>query len=419
MNRQRKLPGLAPRTRQLTLPVRQVLLMRGVPHVAVLIETSRAYGRGLLEGVTRYNRQHGPWSLYFEPHGLDDLPPPWLSGWKGDGILARIDNRRLAKAVLATRLPAVDLRGRLRGLGLPFIGVHNEAVGRLAFEHFADRGLRHFAFCGLAPGTYYYMDLRREFFRRQVEAAGYVCHVFEPEASGRRPTWEEEQDQLVAWLGRLPRPVGVMTCNDDRGHQVLDACRRAEVAVPEEVALVGVDNDTILCNMADPPMSSIDVNAERIGYEATGLLDELMHRRRARREAVSLEVAPRGIVTRQSSDVLAVGDPEVAAAVRFIRVHAGQGIGVGDVLRHVALSRSALERRFKIALKRTPKEEILRVQLDRARHLLSDSDLSLESIAGRCGFSSSKYFGDAFRRETGLRPGAYRKEFRHFASDGT
>ena len=192
-------------------------------------------------------------------------------------------------------------------------------MARLAFEHLADRGLRQFAFCGLAPGEYLYMDQRRDFFCREVEARGLVCHVFEPDRSRRRLTWEEEQEQLVAWLRRLPRPVGVMTCNDDRGHQALDACRRAGVAVPEEVAVLSVDNDAILCNMADPPMSSIDVNAVQIGYEATALLDRLMHRPPGRRPPVCLEVALRGVVTRQSSDVLAVGDPEVAAAVRFIR----------------------------------------------------------------------------------------------------
>jgi LacI family transcriptional regulator len=384
--------------------------MRGIPHVAVLIETSRAYGRGLLEGVARYNRQHGPWSLYFEPHGLDDAPPRWLSGWKGDGILARINTPRVARAVLATRLPAVDLRRGVPGLALPFIGVHNEAVARMAFEHLADRGLRHFAVCGLAPGVYHYLDVRCEFFRRKVEAAGHDCHVYSPNFGRRRPTWEEEQDEIVAWLRGLPRPVGVMACNDDRGLQILDACRRAGVTVPEEAAVIGVDNDTVLCNMADPPLSSIDVNPVQIGYEATALLDRLMRQPRKRsRRPVSLEMVPRGIVTRQSSDVLAVGDPDVAAAVRFIRANACRGIGVGDVLRHVPLSRSALERRFKIVLRRSPKEEILRVQLDRARHLLGESDLPLEVVADRCGFSSCKYFGDAFRRELGVRPGAFRK----------
>ena len=384
--------------------------MRRVPHVAVLIETSRAYGRGLLEGVARYNQEHGFWSMFFEPHGLDDPLPKWLSAWKGDGVLVRINDRRMARAVRAADVPAVDLRGRVPHLGLPFIGVDNFAVARLAFEHLRDRGFRDFGFCGVARGHYFPMDKRREFFRQLAERAGFPCRVFEPRGGWRRAlAWEEEQDQLAAWLERLPRPVGVMACNDDRGRQVLDACRRAGVLVPDEVAVVSVDNDTVLCNMADPPMTSIDVNAERIGYEAAALLDRLMRRPAARARAVSVEVPPRAVVARQSSDVLAVTDGHVAAALRFIRQHACDGIRVPDVLRHVGLSRSVLDPRFKAALGRTAKAEILRVQLERARQLLVDSRLPLEEVAARCGFSSAKYLGDVFFRTSHVRPGAYRQ----------
>jgi LacI family transcriptional regulator len=289
-------------------------------------------------------------------------------------------------------------------------------VARLAFGHLVDRGLRHFGFCGLALGEYLYMDQRRDAFRRLVEQAGYVCHTFEPRPSRRRNLdWEAEQEQIAAWLARLPRPVGVMTCNDDRGRQVLDACRRAGVLVPDEVAVVGVDNDAILCGLADPPMTSIDVNPEQIGYEATALLDRLMRRGATRSHPPFLEIPPRGIVARQSSDMLAVADGEVATALRFIREHACRGIGVDDVLRHVGLSRSVLERRFKAVLRRTPKAEILRVQLERARQLLSEPFLPLEVIAERSGFGSCKYFGDAFFREIGIRPGAYRQRFQRFA----
>jgi LacI family transcriptional regulator len=385
--------------------------MRRVPHVAVLIETSRAYGRGLLEGVAQYNRQFGFWSTYFEPHGLNDAPPKWLSSWKGDGILVRINDRRMARAILATGLPAVDLRGRVPRLGLPFIGVDNFQVARLAFEHLWDRGFRHFGFCGLARGEYFPMDRRREFFQQRAERADCPCLTFEAR-DGRRRTaiWEEEQDQIAAWIVKLPRPLGVMACNDDRGHQVLDACRRAGVLVPDEVAVVSVDNDAILCNMAEPPLTSIDVNAEQIGYEAAALLDRLM-RRGARAQTPSVEIHPRGVVARQSSDVLAVTDREVAAAVRYIRENACAGLSVEGVLRQVGLSRSVLDLRFKTALGRTPKAEILRVQLERARQLLSESRLPLDDVAARCGFSSAKYLGDVFFRELGVRPGTYRQRF--------
>jgi LacI family transcriptional regulator len=379
---------------------------RWIPHVAVLIETSRGYGRGLLEGVARYNRERGPWSMYFEPHGLNDPPPKWLKGWKGDGILARINDQRMASVVTATGLPVVDVRGRLADLGLPFIGVNNHEVARLAFEHLLGRGFRNFGFCGLSRGEQFHMDQRRDFFNELAAKAGFGCHHFEPR---REPTWEDEQEQIASWVVHLPKPIGVMTCNDDRGHQMLDACRRAGVPVPTEVALVGVDNDTVLCSMADPPMTSVDVNAGRMGYEAASMLDRLMRRRARRAKPPFIELPPRGIVVRQSSDALAIADPEVAAAVRYIREHACAGLSVAVLADQIAVSQSVLGRRFKAILQRTPKREILRVQLDQARRLLCESHLPMEVIAQQCGFTTYKYFGDVFVRELGMRPGAYRK----------
>src|SRR6266545_727872 len=376
--------------------------MRKVPHVAVLIETSRAYGRGLLEGVAEYVRAHGPWSIYFRPHGLGEPPPPWLRTWQGHGILARIDDERMARAVRATGLPVIDLRGRLPNLGLPRVGVDNAAVTRLAVQHLRQRGLLHFAFCGLRRGEHVHMDQRCDDFERLVRAAGHSCDVFRPCTA----TWEREQEQLVAWLRGLPRPVGIMTCNDDRGQQLLDACRRGGIAVPDEAAVIGVDNDALLCNLATPPLTSIDVAPQRVGFEAAALLDRLMVGDKPPLGGIVLDLCR--VVTRQSTDVLAIDDPELVKAVRFVRARACDGINVEDVLAEVCLSRSVLERRFKQVLGRTPKAEILAVQIERARQLLTETDLPLEAVAQRSGFHSEKYFGDVFYRKMGVRAGAYR-----------
>jgi LacI family transcriptional regulator len=384
--------------------------VRPTPHVAVLIETSRAYGRGLLEGVAEYVRQQGPWSVYFKPQGLGEAPPSWLKGWKGHGILARIDDATTAEAVQATGLPAVDLRGRLPGLGLPRVGVDNRALARLAVQHLRERGFRHFAFCGLPPGEHTHMDQRCDDFCRLVGEGGHSWDVFRPRRGRGHPSWEQEQEQLADWLRGLVRPVGIMACNDDRGQQLLDACRRAGVAVPDEAAVIGVDNDPILCGLATPPLTSIDVNAQRVGYEAASLLDRLMAGEPAPAGGIFLDLCR--VVTRQSTDVLAIEDRELAKAVHFIREHACDGIRVEDVLTEVCLSRSVLERRFKQLLGRTPKAEILAVQIERARQLLTETDLPLGTVARRSGFRNEKYFGDIFYRKTGVRPGAYRRHAR-------
>jgi LacI family transcriptional regulator len=386
--------------------------MKSIPHVALLIETSREYARGLLRGVARYNREHGPWSVYFEPHGLRDPPPTWLAGWKGDGILARIDDRRMADAILKTGIPAVDVRGALPKLGVPFIGVDNRPVSQLGVQHLIECGLRNFAFCGTARGENPNQDLRCDYFVEYVRAEGHDCDVFCCRRSrDTRYSWEKQQQDIAEWLQQLPKPVGVMTCHDDLGQSVLDACRRAELAVPDEVAIIGVDNDPVLCNLCSPPLSSIDVNPSRIGYQAAILLGELMNGGKPPVEPLLLG-PPRGIANRQSTNTLWVEDQEVAKVIRFVREHACEGIGVPEVLANARGSRSTLERRVKKILGRTIKEEITRVQLSRARLLLSETEWTVAKISQQCGFSEPKYFCEIFRKHAAMTATEFRRRFR-------
>ncbi len=376
-------------------------------HVALLIETSRAYGRGLLRGVAQYNREHARWSLYFQPHGLDDPPPPWLRRWKGDGVLARIGDRQCAELVMRLGVPVVDLRAAIRDLGLPLIEVDNRAVAQLAVEHLRERGFRHFGFCGLPHGLWRCMDQRCEHFRQLVQSAGFFCNVFQARPTRRRRGWEEEQGELARWVRSLPKPVGLMACNDDRGLQLLDACRRARTAVPDEAAVVSVDNDEYLCSLAIPSLTSIDVNPQQIGYEAAAVLDRMMAGKPAPHWPVM--ITPRGVVTRQSTDVLATEDQKVVQAVAFIRQHACRRIRVDDVLGHVQLSRAALEPRLKAVLGRTIHGEIQRVRITQVKTLLTDSDLPLKQVARRCGFAYTQYMARAFRKATGQTLSEYRK----------
>jgi LacI family transcriptional regulator len=388
----------------LTLPPR---CQMNPPHIALLVETSREYGRGVLRGVIQYLQEHGPWSLYFKPQGLGEQPPPWLASWRGDGILARINDRRMAAAVLSAKAPVVDLRGAL-GLRLPTVGIDNRSVVRLAVEHFIERGFQHFAFCGTPPGDNRYQDERSRRFARAIRERGFYCEVFQHPVQAAS-SWEQEQRQIARWLAKLPKPVAVMACHDDRGQQVLDACLRAGLAVPDEVSVLGVDNDPFLCNLSSPQLSSIDVNPERIGYEAAALLDRLMKGQRA--PARPLYFEPRGLVIRQSTDVMAVSDPHVVQAARLIRTHAmSSAASLKQLLAQVPVSRSALFRRFKVHLGRSPKEEMTRVRLERAKDLLRNSTLSVAAVAERAGYAESKNFIAVFRRATGLTPLRYRKK---------
>lgn len=387
----------------------------GRPRVALLIESSRAYGRGLLLGVAKFVREHGRWSIFLQERSLGDVSPGWLKEWEGDGIIARVENRPMAEAIRRLGLPAVDVRYLLPNLAMPSIRTDDEAVARVASEHLLERGFRHFAFCGFDGADY--SDIRRDSFAERIAQAGFRCHAFEdPQKPRRASTLEYEEhglkyeDLVASWLKDLPKPIGLMACNDIRGQQVLNACRAIGVAVPDEVAVIGVDNDEVLCDLSDPPLTSVIPNTERIGYEAAALLDRMMAGARAPKHPIFIE--PAGIVTRRSTEVLAIEDRHIAAAVRFIREHACEGIDVSDVLRAVPLSRSTLERRFGRALGRSPKDEILRVRLNRAKQLLVQTDFSLALVAEKVGFEHTEYLSVIFKKKTGLTPGQFRTQSR-------
>jgi LacI family transcriptional regulator len=385
--------------------------MSSIPHIALLIETSREYARGLLRGLARYHHEHGPWSIYLRPHGLDEPPPAWLKHWKGDGILCRINSRRMADAVVATGIPAVDVRGALVDSPVPFVGLDNRPISRIGYEHLQQCGLKNFAFCGRPRGENPPQDFRCDYFVELVEQGGQNCEMFPGDgARSRKWSWEQEQEELAKWLKKLRKPVGVLASNDDRGHQVLDACRRADFSVPHEVAVLGVDNDTNLCNLCTPPLSSIDTNASAVGYEAAALLIRMMHGAKAPRGPVLIG-SPKGLVRRQSTDMLAIDDVELAKALRFIRENACNGIQVSDVLAQTKHSPSTLERRIKALFGRSLKSEITRVRLESAKLLLQETNLKISQIASRTGFSESKYFCEVFRNVEGITPTMYRKRF--------
>ncbi|HEY5912802.1 MAG TPA: DNA-binding transcriptional regulator [Verrucomicrobiae bacterium] len=381
--------------------------MRATRQVALLIEATNGYARGLLHGVARYTHEHARWTVYFEPHALDEPPPKWLKEWRGDGILARIGNRRTANAVLAVCVPVVELRRMLTLPGVPAIGPDHQQVARIAAEHLRERGFRHFGFCGFPRGLDPPLDDRGDAFRDYLEALGITCSLF---PADRAVAWDLEQRRLVSWIRSLPKPAGILTCNDSRGLQVLRACVQAGVAVPDHVAVIGAGNDDCLCDLSHPPLSSVDLAPEAIGYEAAALLDRLMDRRAPPSSA--LLVPPRGIVTRLSTDVLATEDDAVSRAAGFIRTHARGDIRVRDVLAHLKLSRSALEPRLKRVLGRTIHQEIHHVRLERVKTLLATTHLPTKQIAEQAGFHSVQYLTRVFRRATGKTPAAYRKRMR-------
>lgn len=377
--------------------------MKAPQKVALLVETSNAYARGLLRGIVAYVREHRPWSIYLSEHNRGDKPPNWLENWDGHGIIARIENNAIAEALRAVRLPAVDLSAARLIPALPWFETDDGAIAHLAAEHLLERGFKLFGYAG--DGRFNWSKWRAEHFQNSIRAAGRDCFVYEP-AKGFSLDDEQQVDDLARWLRELPKPIGIMACYDLRGQQVLEACRRMGLAVPDEVAVIGVDNDDLLCALAEPPLSSVIPNPQRTGYEAAALLDQMMAGRKVKGETHL--IPPLGVATRQSTDVLAIDDLNVARAVNYIRKHACDGINVQDVLSAVPQSRRLLEKRFKNLIGRTPHEEIFRVQLNRVKQLLTETELPLEQIAERAGFSHVEYLSVAFKREMGMPPSKFR-----------
>jgi LacI family transcriptional regulator len=354
-------------------------------------------------------QEHGPWSVFLELRGLDSSVPRWLRSWHGDGILARTASAAMDKAIEATGLPAVELRASKLPHHRPFVGVDNLELGQAVASHFVDNGFSNFAVFDVATETYF--EERRDGFRRFVEGLGRSCHTYHAGRGGEHPTdWERHQAAVADWVVSLPKPVGILACTDQLGFWLLDACRRAGIAVPEEVAVVGVENDETLCQMATPRLSSVAFDGGRVGYQAAALLDRLMAGEPPPSEP--LVVAPRGIVTRQSSDIVAIADREVSAALRIIREHACHGLAVSEVVDQIGISRTALERRMKAAIGRTPGEEIVRVRFARVKALLIETDLTLAAIADRCGIEHPQYMAEAFKKQFGMTPGVFRSHNR-------
>ncbi len=382
------------------------------PQVALIVETSLASGRDILSGVARYVREHGPWAIYHEPRSLEEMVPRWLKSWKGDGIVARIQNRQIAKAVAAVGLPTVDVLGVVPDCGFPLVHVDDAAIGRSGADHLLERGFRHFGF--LSIGRENWSQLRAAAFAARVAAGGCTCDTLQiARRTAKSGSWERYEAELAQWVGNLPKPAGVMIASDQLGTAVLEACRRAGVHVPDDVGVIGVDNDEPLCLVSDPPLSSIWPNHAQVGYEAARLLDAMLRGQPPPKSPIYL--SPGHIVTRLSTTTLAVEDRVVAAAARFIREHASDGINVEDVVREAAVCRSVLQRRFKDVFRRTIHDEIVTARLGRAKELLRDTDLPLALIAEKSGFRHQEYMGAVFKQRLSTTPARYRIDSRQDA----
>jgi LacI family transcriptional regulator len=378
------------------------------PRVAICVDKSSRFGRGALQGIADYLETYGPWSLCLDHHASGSYTTDWLRHWNGDGILGFVSARVLAGQLRRSRISAVEVSGSRLDLQIPQVINDEPLIGSIAAEHLQERRFRHFAFFGYSNTAW--SDRRLLGFRDSNAKRGFSTETFLcahdiTSLNG----WEQTEQEVTHWLEKLPKPIGLMASSDRLALRILDACHRARLAVPEEIAVIGVDNDEETCRLATPPLSSVMDDPRRIGREAARLLGQLMASNRDSQDMPPVLVPPLGIATRRSTDTTAIDDPLIARSMRLIREHACEGLTVKELLPEVRMSHTTFYERFHTSLGIAPHQAILRVRLERVKNLLKQTDLSLEQIAERTGFSHPEYMQVAFKREVGATPGRYRR----------
>jgi LacI family transcriptional regulator len=374
--------------------------------VAIAFALSEPHHVRILRGVKAFAEHHGNWAFTFSPEQFGGSIAA-LKQWPGDGIFATIATRREARIADGLGIPVVNLSGALRETGLPRVMVDQEAMGRLAADHLLKCGFRHFGYFGV-PRLWSAEQRKRGFLRRVKEAEG-KCSVLETPSSPQlvRST-KEWLDPLDCWLRSLPLPVGIMASIDLRAAMIVDSCARLGLRVPVDVAVIGVDNNEVICELCRVPLSSVSRSDLEVGYEAASLLYRMIVRKS--RPTNEILIPPDGIVQRRSTDIVAVGDPDLAAAALYVREHVDEPFGLERLVRVVGRSRRWLTLHFRRCLSCTPYEYICRVRVEQAKKLLSaDEKLPFYEIARRCGFGETRNLRQVFERLTGMTPVRYRR----------
>ena len=396
------------------------MTLPSIPKVIITADTSRVSGRRLIRGIAKYARLHGPWLFNRQPmfnqyqtgSKISKSEVKTLLQFKKfnpDGIIANnVNNKEQFDHILNVGVPMVIIGDYIpEETSSRYIRIYSdpEAIGKLAAEHLLDRGYKNYAFCGY--DFINWSHARGNAFSKVLAENGFQTHYYVQPKSPRKRRWENEQYIMAKWLQSLPKPVGVMASNDDRAQQVIEACKIENLHVPEQVSVLGVDDDEFVCDLTEPPLSSVLLDNEKAGFEASRLLHNMMEFENIPNQEII--VTPTHIVTRESTEILAIDDPQVALAVRYIRQHCKGLIQVSDVVNVVALGRRTLEERFNKIIGRSIFNEITRCRINKISEALLESNKSISELALDFGYPDEAHISRYFRRTQGVTPLEYRK----------
>jgi LacI family transcriptional regulator len=381
--------------------------MQNSPRIILLLEATRGFDRGLLSGVARYSALNGPWTFYRQPHGYlrsrRRLDPKELQAWKPDGAICPVSQ---LDHLSRLRVPMIAYDVNEYSGRVPCVLSEDFEAGRLAAGHLLDLGHRHFAFCGY-NGIRWSRERCRAFCE-SVARAGHSVVVDRPRS--RRPaSWAQEEPRVRAWLETLPKPIGMLCANDDRAASILETCHGLGYGVPEDVSVIGVDDDEYVCELQNPPLSSVKMASGQAGYEAAALLDRMIqgHEKMGRQRITAHAT---GITARQSTNVLMVRNADVRKALRFIRQNAGRPVRVADIVRATDLSHRTLNDQFHKELGCSISKQVTRARIGCICRLLTETEMRIHEIAALVGDADDRHFSRYFKRATGLTPQAYRKK---------
>jgi LacI family transcriptional regulator len=380
------------------------------PKVLLLVNFSEEYGRGLLNGIAKYSRLFGPLNFCRIPLNNGSKKElkniiAWAKAWGADGIIAQIENERTYEKLLQLEIPIIAQDTNERFVGIPNItGLYKE-TGQMAASYFIEKGFKNFAFYGF--DNMVWSRERCHGFCEKVEESGFQVEVYQHQKEETPPLWSYKESSLSDWLKALPKPIAIMTCDDNQGQHVTEACKAVGINVPEQVSVLGVDNDLSICNLSDPPLSSISLNTEKAGFETAQLLSRMIANKDYEYSDIYVEALQ--IVTRRSTDFLAVDDKEISKALHFIYYNFKEKISVDDVVNATALSRRVLEKRFQSVLKRSILDEINTLRIKQVKQLLIETELSITEISDFCGYTDIKNLSRYFRTHEEVNPLEFRK----------
>jgi len=388
--------------------------MKNLPpahRIALLFNGSKVYDRGVIAGIGNYlSSTRVTWDLFLEEDFLCRLKG--IERWQGDGIIADFDDPLIGEALAGIAMPVVAVGGsyedpRAYPRHIPYVATDNAALVKMAYDHLIEAGLNRFACFSLPPAqANRWAQEREKAFMHLMHRDGLQSEVYRGLGTSA-PLWDSAVEQQIAWLHSLPKPIGIIAVTDARARQLLQACLTAGIAVPDQVALIGIDNDPLTRTLTRVPLSSVIQGTEAMGRTAAHLLHQMLHGKPG--TGVQILIPPDAVNVQASSLHQPMGDPYVMQALHFIRQYACQGIKTAQVAAYVGVSRSSLESHFRKARGCTVHDEILRFKLGAAASQLGPGGVAIAEVAGRCGFKSAQYLHTVFRREFGCTPGEYQR----------